>query len=106
MNAYLSKQASYAQIINAIRQSMSGHLLVPERIFNNSAQDKLTPVEREVLLRVAREMNNREIARDLAISQRTVEYHLTAIIQKLGVKSRVGAVAKGYELGILGPSLV
>ncbi|MCE3201635.1 response regulator transcription factor [Paenibacillus sonchi] len=106
VNAYLSKQASYAQIINAIRQSMSGHLLVPERIFNTSAQDKLTPVEREVLLRVAREMNNREIARDLAISQRTVEYHLTAILQKLGAKSRVGAVAKGYELGVLGPSLL
>lgn len=102
VNAYLSKQASYGQIINAVRQSMSGHMLVPERIFNTSVQDKLTPMEREVLLRVAKEMNNREIAHDLAISQRTVEYHLTAILQKLGVKSRVGAVAKGYELGIIG----
>ncbi|MNP58856.1 Spore germination protein GerE [compost metagenome] len=77
-------------------------MLVPERIFNTSVQDKLTPMEREVLERVAQEMNNREIAHDLAISQRTVEYHLTAILQKLGVKSRVGAVAKGYELGIVG----
>lgn len=102
VNAYLSKQASYGQIINAIRQSMSGHMLVPERIFNTSVQEKLTPMEREVLVRVAQEMNNREIAQDLAISQRTVEYHLTAILQKLGVKSRVGAVAKGYELGIVG----
>lgn len=105
VNAYLSKQASYAQIINAIRQSIAGHLLVPERIFNTSAQDKLTPTEREVLVRVAREMNNREIAEDLHISQRTVEYHLTAVLQKLEVKSRVGAVAKGYELGIVGPVL-
>lgn len=104
VNAYLTKQASYGQIINAVRQSMSGHMLVPERIYNTSEQNKLTPVEREVLVRVAREMNNREIARDLAISQRTVEYHLTAILQKLGVKSRVGAVAKGYELGIVGSS--
>ncbi|MFD1176617.1 LuxR C-terminal-related transcriptional regulator [Paenibacillus puldeungensis] len=42
------------------------------------------------------------LAHDLAISQRTAEYHLTAILQKLGVKSRVGAVAKGYKLGIVG----
>ncbi|WP_151735217.1 response regulator ['Paenibacillus yunnanensis' Narsing Rao et al. 2020] len=103
VNAYLSKQASYGQIIHAVRQSMSGHMLVPERIFSASAQEKLTPMEREVLLRVAKEMNNREIARDLAVSQRTVEYHLSAVIQKLGVKSRVGAVARGYQLGIIGP---
>lgn len=70
-----------------------------------SGQDKLTPAEREVLVRVAKEMSNKEIARDLAVSQRTVEYHLTAILQKLGVKSRVGAVAKGYELGIVGSSV-
>ncbi|SMF88883.1 two component transcriptional regulator, LuxR family [Paenibacillus uliginis N3/975] len=105
VNAYLSKQASYGQIINAVRQSMSGHMLVPERLFMASGQDKLTPAEREVLVRVAKEMSNKEIARDLAVSQRTVEYHLTAILQKLGVKSRVGAVAKGYELGIVGSSV-
>ncbi|MBB6673071.1 serine hydrolase domain-containing protein [Cohnella nanjingensis] len=38
----------------------------------------------------------------LAMSQRTVEYHLTSINQKLGVKTWIGAVARGYELGLLG----
>ncbi|CEH28739.1 LuxR family transcriptional regulator [Aneurinibacillus migulanus] len=102
VNAYLSKQASYVQIINAIRQSLAGHMLVPERLFMAYGQDKLTPTEREVLVRISQEMSNKEIARELGISQRTVEYHLTSILQKMGVKSRVGAVAKGYELGIIG----
>lgn len=103
VNAYLSKQATYPQIINAIRQSISGHVLMPERLFNKSPVEPLTPAEQRVLALVARELTNKDIARELAVSQRTVEYHITSIIQKLEVKTRIGAVAKGYELGILGP---
>ncbi|WP_410768526.1 response regulator [Fontibacillus sp. BL9] len=102
VNAYLSKQATYHEIINAIIQSVSGHILVSEKVFKRAQMDKLTATEREVLNLVARELTNKDIAKELAISQRTVEYHLTSIIQKLGAKTRIGAVAKGYELGILG----
>jgi len=63
--------------------------------------DQLTPTEREVLKQIAMEKTNKEIARELAMSQRTVEYHMAAINRKLDVKSRVGAVAKGYEMGLL-----
>lgn len=103
VNAYLSKQATYQQIINTIKQSVAGHMLVPEKMFDKPRQDKLTSMEREILRLVAREMTNKEISLELAVSQRTVEYHLTSVIQKLGVKTRIGAVAKGYELGLLGP---
>lgn len=102
VNAYLSKQASYSQIMNAIRQSINGHMLVPEGLLAAYGADKLTPTEEEVLLRIAKERSNKEIAEELGISQRTVEYHLSAILQKLGAKTRVGAVVKGYEKGILG----
>jgi len=100
-HAYLSKQSTYAQIINAIRQSMLGHVLVAEKAMAKS-RELLTPAEREVLKRIAEEKTNKEIARELAMSQRTVEYHMTAINQKLGVKTRIGAVSKGYETGLLG----
>ncbi|MCC3375195.1 response regulator [Cohnella sp. REN36] len=100
-HAYLSKQSTYAQIINAIRQCVMGYALVPEKAMNR-ALDPLTPTEREVLRRVAEEKTNKEIARELAMSQRTVEYHLTSITGKLGAKTRIGAVARGYELGLLG----
>lgn len=101
IHAYLSKQATYPQIINAIRQSMLGLRLVPEKMTTLPRADQLTPTEREVLKQIAMEKTNKEIARELAMSQRTVEYHMAAINRKLDVKSRVGAVAKGYEMGLL-----
>ncbi|MGN7412570.1 response regulator transcription factor [Paenibacillus sp. SAF-068] len=102
VHAYLSKQATYGQIINAIQQSMLGHVLIPETMLSPNLEESLTTTEREVLNRIALEMTNKEIAHDLAISQRTVEYHITSITQKFGVKSRIGAVVKGYQAGILG----
>ncbi len=101
IHAYLSKQATYPQIINAIRQSMLGLRLVPEKMTTLPRADQLTPTEREVLKQIAMEKTNKDIARELAMSQRTVEYHMAAINRKLDVKSRVGAVAKGYEMGLL-----
>jgi len=102
VHAYLSKQSTYPQIINAIKQSLLGHALVAEKIWH-AEPEKLTRAERDVLRRVAEEKTNKEIAAELSVSQRTVEYHITSINQKLGVKTRIGAVAKGYEKGLLGP---
>lgn len=47
--------------------------------------------EREVLLLIAEDKTDREIAHDLGISERTVRAHVSRIILKLGVSSRVGA---------------
>ncbi|KWX77113.1 response regulator [Paenibacillus jilunlii] len=102
VHAYLSKQASYSQIINAIKQSMLGHILIPESIGTaHSSQDALTAAERQVLQLLAKEKTNKEIAHELALSQRTVEYHLASVNQKLGVSTRIGAIVKGFELGLL-----
>jgi ATP/maltotriose-dependent transcriptional regulator MalT len=58
--------------------------------------------EREVLALVAKGTSNREIARELFISEATVKTHLSHLFTKLGVTDRAAAVAKGYEQGILG----
>ena len=50
--------------------------------------DVLTVREREVAVLVARGRSNREIAYDLAISQKTVEKHVSSIYEKLGIASR------------------
>jgi FixJ family two-component response regulator len=47
----------------------------------------LTPREREVARRVARGMPNKVIARELAISDRTVQVHRTHVLEKMGVHS-------------------
>ena len=57
----------------------------------------LSKREQEVLLVVARDKTDREIARQLGIRERTVRAHVSRIILKLGVASRVGAAVAFVE---------
>jgi DNA-binding NarL/FixJ family response regulator len=57
----------------------------------------LSQREQEVLLVVARDKTDREIARQLGIRERTVRAHVSRIILKLGVASRVGAAVALVE---------
>ncbi len=52
------------------------------------AQDPLTTREREVAELVAQALPNREVARALVLSERTVESHVRSILAKTGLKSR------------------
>jgi predicted ATPase/DNA-binding CsgD family transcriptional regulator len=60
----------------------------------------LTERELEVLRLLAGGNSDREIAESLFISPRTVSRHLQSIYGKLGVKSRTGASAQAYRLGL------
>lgn len=44
---------------------------------------------------------NAEVGMSLGITERTVKAHVTAIMDKLDAPDRAGAVAKGFDLGIL-----
>ncbi|MER6802628.1 MULTISPECIES: response regulator transcription factor [Streptomyces] len=59
--------------------------------FDASGVSKLTNREREVLLLVAAALPNRTIARRLGIAERTVKAHVTSIVEKLKVASRLEA---------------
>jgi pimeloyl-ACP methyl ester carboxylesterase/DNA-binding CsgD family transcriptional regulator len=59
----------------------------------------LTPRQRDVLGRVARGQTDKEIARDLRLSPRTVEMHVGGAMKALGAKTRAEAVAKSNEHG-------
>jgi DNA-binding NarL/FixJ family response regulator len=52
----------------------------------------LTPREVEVLRELARGLGNRQVAKTLVISEKTVEHHLEHIYGKLGVSTRTSAV--------------
>jgi DNA-binding NarL/FixJ family response regulator len=54
---------------------------------------QLTRREAEILRYVAQGAHNREVARSLAISERTVTNHLMTIYRKLGIRGRAGATA-------------
>lgn len=71
------------------------------RIAELRQQYGLTPRESDVLVAVIRGHRNAEIAKTLNLSEYTVKGHLKRIFQKLGVRSRSGAVAKVMGLDVL-----
>jgi DNA-binding NarL/FixJ family response regulator len=58
-----------------------------ERARKRSAANQLTPREREVLVRIARGLTNKETAAELGISPRTVETHRDSVARKLKMRS-------------------
>lgn len=61
----------------------------------------LTDREIEVLRLVARQLSNKQIARDLGISDKTVEHHVSHIFDKTGVTTRTGAALYATHHGLL-----
>jgi DNA-binding NarL/FixJ family response regulator len=61
----------------------------------------LTPREREVLALLIEGASNKEIARALALSVHTVKFHIAALTEKLGARSRVEAVAIAIRSGVI-----
>lgn len=64
--------------------------------------EQLTRRERQKLLLICRGMCNKEIARELDITAKTVEWHISNILGKLGAANRTQAVVVALEQGLLG----
>jgi DNA-binding NarL/FixJ family response regulator len=61
----------------------------------------LTPREREVLTLLAAGASNKAIARTLGLSVHTVKFHVASLIDKLGARGRVEAVAIALRTGLI-----
>src|SRR5213078_4157101 len=62
----------------------------------------LTARELEVLELVARGLRNADIAERLFLSEKTVDHHVSAILRKLGARTRAEASVKAVRLGLAG----
>jgi len=62
---------------------------------------QLSPREREVVRLIARGRTNKEIAKRLSISERTVERHRSSIMNKLGLQNHAELVAYAVQQGIM-----
>ena len=106
---YLLKGSPRAEIFAAIRTvSAGGALLQPvvaskllRQVRETEHPDALTPREKEVLGLVAAGLANREIAARLSISERTVKFHVSSLLSKLGAKNRTLAVRLARERGLV-----
>jgi DNA-binding NarL/FixJ family response regulator len=77
----------------------------PRRATERGALDSLTDREREVLVEVARGLNNAEIAAALHMSVATAKTHVSRVLMKLAARDRAQLVVIAYETGLVTPGL-
>ena len=97
---YLLKDTDPEELLEAVRSVSRGdsplhprvaRQLLTARTRGRSASGDLTSREREVLELVRQGLANKQIARRLGISERTVKAHLTSVFNSIGVTDRTGA---------------
>lgn len=106
---YLLKGASLDEIARAIRAVHAGESYLEPRIATKVLAELgprkrpagLSHREREVLRLVAGGRSNKQIAHELSITERTVKFHVTSILNKLGAENRAQAVAVAARRGLL-----
>jgi DNA-binding NarL/FixJ family response regulator len=101
VHAFVLKEEPFKMLINAVKQSYLGNILVTNREILKQINLQLTMTEIEILQLISQEKKNHEIAKLLNMSKRTVEYHITSLFQKMDVDSRVGAIMKGAQKGLI-----
>jgi DNA-binding NarL/FixJ family response regulator len=115
-NGCLLKDTSELNIGAALRALLAGQLVCDPRIVRQLAPDiarrqasrtvKLTDREQEVLELLARGCSNRKIAQQLFLSETTVKGYVTELLHRLDASSRLEAVVRAYELGIVVPGVL
>ncbi|MGQ4879772.1 LuxR C-terminal-related transcriptional regulator [Billgrantia sp. LNSP4103-1] len=104
---YIPKSTSRTALLNALSHMLDGQVYLPPDIMRRPPASaprpqsetslathlgSLTEKQREVLLLMVRGHSNKQIARELDIAETTVKTHVSAILRKLGVASRVQAI--------------
>lgn len=108
---YLLKGAPRQELFHAVRVVHSGGSLLQPIVASKLMQrvnqepepplESLTARELEVLQAMAAGLQNKEIAAKLVISERTVKFHVSAILSKLGAGNRTEAVALAAQRGLV-----
>jgi DNA-binding NarL/FixJ family response regulator len=97
--ASLIKTSLLTEAISSLVQSQKGHHA--EVVSPEASVEHLTAREREVLKLAALGYSNKEIAKELNITQDTVKKHMQSILGKLHASSRIHAVIQASRAGII-----
>lgn len=102
---FLTKPVAADELVDAIERAISSFMASREHgIGTASARARarrLTPRERQVFERVARGLMNKEIARELGTSERTIKAHRQKVMEKMAVHSLAELVVLAERLGVL-----
>jgi DNA-binding NarL/FixJ family response regulator len=115
--AYLTKDATADQIIEAVRRASTGEVLIPAELFARAIarqrgvvtrkreRDQLlaefTPRELDILHLLAEGLDTTAMAQRLAIAPHTIEWHVRHVIEKLQVHSKLQAVIAAAHKGLI-----
>jgi DNA-binding NarL/FixJ family response regulator len=107
-SGYVLKNSPSREIIAAIEAIASGGTfysaeIAQRLIADKSTDNELTPRESQVLYKMAQGLNNKEMARELDISVRTVETHRLSIRRKLNIDKPAALVKYAIDHGIISP---
>ncbi len=109
-SAFIHKSRAAADVVGAIRDVARGKMLITPRTIATllakrrsiEAQlERLTQREKEVLRLMAEGQSSRSIAAELGISYTTVRTHIRSVGSKLAVHSKLEAIVKARELGLI-----
>jgi DNA-binding NarL/FixJ family response regulator len=101
---FVLKRIDPADLAPVLRQIADGNVYYPhgtDALAADGPESMLTRREGDILRAVADGLSNKEIARQLWLSEQTIKFHLTNIYRKLGVCSRTAAVHHAYEHGLI-----
>ena len=109
---YLLKGAARTEIFDAIRTVHAGGSLLQPVVTNKLLQtmsraqrreetQPLTPREIEVLALLSQGLQNKEISGRLFISERTVKFHVSSLMHKLGAENRTETVTIAAQRGLI-----
>jgi len=116
-SGYVLKTEPAEKVIAVLRGAARGEFLVAAETVAELVREKaqrtkdeaagervrsrITPREREILDLMARGLDNKSIAHDLSVSVNTVRMHVQNLLGKLDARSKLEAVAKAAELGLI-----
>jgi DNA-binding NarL/FixJ family response regulator len=113
IKGYVLKSQAGAELVQAIRSILRGELYlspgISQSVVNAAlsshavALDPLTQRERQVLQLVGEGKTNKEIARQLGMSVKTVESHRANLMKKLAVHETAGLVRHAIKIGLIQP---
>jgi two-component system, NarL family, response regulator LiaR len=104
--AYLLKDSRIDELLGAIRGAGAGQVALPAQMVTRMARlvgghDVLSHREAEVLHLVARGLANKQVARELGITESTVKTHVSCILAKLGLASRTQLALYAARTGLI-----